>query len=291
MRHKDQKYIEKGRRIYEIFVSVEDPYNHVKNGKRGRDYVYSEQLMFLGAFLYQIFHSFRVLQGFVCGLLENMGFKRAPYFTTFFRRIIANKGLLEEAKRLISFNKRKAMILIVDGTGFSINYDSVYRVSKYRSRKKFMKLIIAVDQNGNLIDWKIGSEKLSEAKVAKEIIKRHKPKIFYGDGSYDDLNLLYYCQKNNINAIVRVRKNANPKGLKQKLRKQLFELQQNNPKWKEITNYKTRTTVERTFSAIKRTCLEFINSKKCHKIHLEWKLLFYLFLNNNSISIPKPIYF
>ena len=290
MTEKDQKYIKKGRRIYELFVSVEDPYNHVKNGKRGRDYIYNDQLMFLGAFLYELFRSFRAIQGFISGLLEDMGFKRSPYFTTFFRRIIKNKSLLEEAKRLITTNKRKNSILIIDGTGFSINYDSIYRVSKYRSRKRFMKLIIAVDQHGNVIDWKIGCEKLSEAKVAKEIIKRLKSKIFCGYRAQEDIDLLYYCQKNNINAIVKIRKNAKPKGFKQKLRKQLFE-QQKNPEWNEITNYNMRTTVERTFSSIKRTRLGFVNSKKYHKTHLEWKLVFYFFLNNNMISIPKTVYF
>ncbi len=41
--------------------------------------------------------------------------------------------------------------------------------------RRIYELFVSVDKDGNLIDWKIEIEKLSEAKVAKEIIKRYKP--------------------------------------------------------------------------------------------------------------------
>jgi len=282
MTQRDYKYIKKGKMIYEIFVSVNNPYNHKKNGKRGRDYLYSDELMLLGAILYQLLRSLRVLQGFIEGLLIHKGFNRSPYFTTLFRRIFKSK-LLERVKNLIEINKdkeNKINTIVIDSTGFSINYDSIYRVTKYHNRKKFVKLVIAIDENNRIIDWRISDERLSEAGVAKEIIKRYNPKNFYGDGAYDDIDLLYYCQNRNINAVVKIRRNARPKGFKQRLRNKLYKLQREDPRWKEKTNYNFRTSVERLFSSIKRTMHDYLNSKKYHNNHLEWKILTYLFLNN-----------
>jgi len=192
-----------------------------------------------------------------------------PHFTTiqkFCKRI--NEKLIEYVfnKVVKSFLGLLGNIIIIDSTGFSVNYHSFYydkRLNDFgrKVKRKYVKTTIVVDEKSQIVvAFDVHFGEIHDSKEFKKVLENmdkelvSKFKIIIGDKGYDSEENHIIAKRYDLQAIIPTRNKDVPihrtKGENRKrMKKHLPE------------EYNRRPIVETVHSAIKRKSGSFVRSK------------------------------
>lgn len=247
----------------------------MNKNKRGRPYAYTDSFIMFTAFLKTAFGlEYRQTEGVLRALSKYVPGIRAADYTTLWVRFSKIKFELPEAlddpQRVVAF----------DGTGVKASNRSEWYQIISGKKRKWVKVMIAVDvRTGEILDIVVAEGASRDNALFKEKGRKIKMKAFMGDGAFDDREIFDYCDKNNIQPIIKVRKNASRKSRGSRLRrKSIRELEKiGEDKWSEKYGYGKRWLVESCFSAVKRTYGDSVSAKRFDMAKKEAMLKFILY--------------
>jgi len=192
-----------------------------------------------------------------------------PHFTTiqkFCKRISMKLFASVFNKVVKSFQGMLGNIMLIDSTGFSMNYHSFYydkRLNDFgkRVKRKYVKATIIVDDKSQIIvSYSVHFGEIHDSKEFKKALENmdseiiNKFKIIIGDKGYDSEENHVIAKKHGLFAIIAVRNEDVPvhrtKGENRKrMKRHLPE------------EYKRRSIVETVHSVMKRESGSFVRSR------------------------------
>src|SRR3989338_7292562 len=235
----------------------------MNEGKVGAKYEFPESLIRLQAVWHQ-WVDYRGVEGITRKLVEAAQLPAFNDYSTINRRVNRTDT---------SFALPKTDCCVsTDGSGMKFENAGEYRARMYGKRRKYIKVVISADPfKKKLIDCEVGleGELSTESDIAMEHMKAlllqgiDIPK-FWGDGSFDTLDLFAFLQYNGIEPAMKIRKNAVPKGDDSLRDREILKMKKGYKKWARKRQYGLRWNgTEGIFSAVKR---KFGEQTRSHKI-------------------------
>ena len=234
--------------------------------KRGRPYVFPNSMLTLQSVWHQFLNS-RGVEGVTRKLSEYNLINESNDHSTICRREV-------ELDLKIEVPKNGNFSCSADGTGMKIGTSGYYKEEKHgnRKRKKFIKVVITTDPvTKDLLGITVGieGEISSEPDCSKEHMKElieneNNIDMFYGDGAFDKFDMFLFCEENDIEPGIKIRKNAVLWGDSPPLRiEELMMLQLiGYNDWSFVKDYGKRwVETEGYFSSVKRIFGENLKSK------------------------------
>ena len=182
----------------------------------------------------------------------------------------------------------KPEVLGIDGTGIDTQFKSTYyqkRLNDFGQKQKsnYHKLDIMANMEGKkkILDFQFSMKQRHDLPIAWQLIKRLKLKniILVADKGYFDFSLYNYSKSKNIHLLFP------PKNFKGKCKHNNFLHRKIKIDYhKYIDIYHKRSNVEGVFSALKRTVLKKIVSRKCSTKKKEMGFKIVLYNINKNIS-------
>lgn len=283
-----KEYNEKLVRRGEFYISMdfldnwEKELEEMNKGKKGRPYEYPNSFMFFLAFLHIAFLPFRQLEGFLIGLSKYIPKLKAADYTTIFKRL--KKMDIELPLQEIGND----VIVALDSTGMKVSSRGEWIRHKWKVKKGWVKVHVAVDvKTKKLLALEITDERTGDGKMLKPLIRQTKRnsngkkiKAAYGDGAYDSRDNFNFLDKEEIEPIIKTRKNASTKAKgsssRAKMVREMKEIGYEG--WRDKYKYGQRWTTETFFSGVKRIFGETSKARSVEGIFQEVKLKF-LFYN------------
>lgn len=157
----------------------------------------------------------------------------------------------------------EAESVAIDSTGFSRTNPSFYYVKRIDSKKPvkaYAKLSILYEINKKkIISMRIRARPRHDINDVYYLLKQNRYlKKLYGDSAYDSEELHEYCFYNNIQTIIKKRKNVKRGGFR--------KIQNRNYSEEE---YHRRSLVESGFSSLKRRYGASVSAKKFRNLNAE----------------------
>jgi len=256
----------------------------MNQGKEGARYRYPESFIKLLAVVHAYVLPYRQLEGFMRGLCQYVDGLKAPDYTTILWRISKMKVDLDATVDL-----EKDVTIAVDSSGIKVTNRGEWIHKKWRVQRGFIKMHIAVDtKTKQILAIEITKEDVGDGKMFGRLVKGSADvanvKRVIGDGAYDSRDNFLKASKMDIDALIRVRKNANPR-LHGCLARRLAVLEQlGSTEWRRERGYGYRWMAESAFSCLKRTFGEYICAVKWSNIVKELLLkasIYNLFMKMN----------
>ena len=234
----------------------------MNDGKEGARFRYPEPFIRLLAYIHVLFHlPFRQEEGFVRALSKYVDGLMVPDYTTIWWR---TRDLDMELKGV---DTNEPITVAVDSTGIKVsNYGDWIR-KKWKVKRGFLKVHLAVDVNGKeAVSMTVTEEKASDASQAGQLVKDAKSKNdiarLYGDGAYDSRAIFNLLAKNGIDPAIKVRRNSSRRARGSHARKAAVIAQLDDLEgWKKEKGCGRRWAVEGTYSSIKRIFGEYVSAK------------------------------
>ena len=256
------------------------------NGLRGRPEKYSRELMVTLCIARLTFGiKYRQLEGFA---IATVGRENAPDHTTIAYHLrqmkLTRDDLIRAGMRMpeqIGNTRRAVVRLAVDGTGIGATSGGDWRYNKHGGKKRYIQLVIVIDVDDlSIVSAEITTDSESEPKIFPRVFEKALKNInaentvLLGDKAYDDSKIYERCEKEGVELIVPVRKNAsgasrgrgNGSRLRaQEAREQLGgsppprhirdvdepERKRNQQEWKKVKKYGKRWHIEIAFAIFK----------------------------------------
>lgn len=249
--------------------------------KRGAPYEFPESLIRLQGVWHQ-WIDYRGVEGVTRKLAEYNLVPNYNDFSTINRRV--NKLDIE-----FDLPKEGSVDISCDGSGMKMTNGGTYREKKYgKKRKKYIKVSITADpKKKKLLDCEVSIE--GEGDSEPDIAEKHMERLmkrglkidkFWGDGSFDDIDLFKFLQNHGIADAIKTRKNAviNPRDPPNRKRSVKEMKKEGYKKWAKKREYGQRWTgTEGLFSAVKRKFGECVRSTKPENMLLEVKRKFWAY--------------
>ena len=256
----------------------------MNDGKEGARYRYPESFIKLLAVVHAYVLPYRQLEGFMRGLSQYVDGLKAPDYTTIWWRISKMKIDLASTVDL-----DKDVTIAVDSSGIKVTNRGEWIHKKWKVKRGFIKMHIAVDtKTKQILAIEVTKEDVGDGRMFGRPIKGSaniaNVKQVIGDGAYDSRDNFLKAVKMDIDALIKVRKNASSK-LKGCMPRRLAVLeQQGDDSWKRERGYGYRWIAESAFSCLKRTFGEYICAVKWPNIVRELLLkasIYNLFMKMN----------
>jgi len=236
-------------------------------GKEGGRYVYPEVFVRLLGYMHLLFHlPYRQTEGFLKALRRFDSRIHVPDYSTIDRRVNRLHVKLDTEEY------GDDIVLAVDASGIKVSNRGDWMRRKWRLRRGYLKIHIAVDVKRKRIlalevtDEKVGDERMLQPLV-EEASKKARIAKTIGDGAYDTKRIFRYLDANGIEPIIKVRKDASSKAGGCVPRRLVAQEYLRNPEaWKRRHGYGQRWMVETVFSSLKRTFGEYVSAKTMHNM-------------------------
>ena len=242
----------------------------MNQGKIGQPYKYPQSMIEFLAVLYSKGFDYRSLQGIMIGLSNRLGPFPVISFSQIRRRII---------KLPFSFIRRaEKMIVAADGTGVKVSNRGEWMRQKWKVKRGWIKVVILGNIDGDIIDIRVGNENLDERASSRGMLRKNKKRIkkILLDGFHDCNDTFKLCDEFDIETGIKIRENANPKGLGKRPREVRIYQKLGYKKWSKEKKYGFRWVAsEGIFSAVKRMFGENVRSHKRRNMYHEAKLKFW----------------
>lgn len=254
----------------------------MNEGKRGRPYKFPESLIKLQA-VWNQWVGVRQVEGITRKLVEAAQLPAYDDYSTINRRIRKIDTVLE-------LPKHGFCSVSTDGSGMKMNQAGEYRYDRYgrKKPKKWLKVIISANPlTKDLLDLEVHVE--GDGPSEPEVAAQHLNRIwsfnitidkFWGDGSFDVLDLFNLLEQHDTESAIPPRENAskNANGSMRRVR-EVFEFQtQRWEDWARKKRYGLRWVgTEGIFSAVKRIFGEKTRSKTVENMCLEVKRRFWAY--------------
>lgn len=224
----------------------------MNDGKVGAQYEFPESLIRLQAVWHQ-WIDYRGIEGVTRKLVAAAQLPAFNDYSTINRRVNSTNT---------DFTLPKGDCCVsTDGSGMKFENAGEYRARMYGKRRKYIKVVISADPiTKKMIDCEVGIE--GEIDSEPEIGVKHMEdlllhgitvKKFWGDGSFDTLDIFAFLEHNEIEAAVKPRKNAKLEDGDSLRNREILEIKKGYRKWARERHYGLRWNgTEGIFSAVKR---------------------------------------
>ena len=265
------------------------------SGKRGRPLIYSDICMKILATLRHIFKlGLRQLEGFVVSIFNWLGIDlKVPEFSRLSRRMT---GILSKIKFP---DKEKIGHVVIDSSGIKVYGEKEWletKKGKKYQRRKWRKIHIGVDGEGNILDLKMTNHKTNDRQMANPIIESiglENINEVLGDGGYDGLNIYSFLEKNGIITLIPPPPNAKVHEKRDELRQRNKTVQcirdRGYHAWVNKNNFGRRNRVENTFYRIKTIFGRQFMSRVWKNQEVESKLIATLLNQMTTLGMPKCV--
>jgi len=239
----------------------------MNQGKEGGRYVYPEIFVRLLGYVHLLFHlPYRQTEGFLKALRRFDSRIHVPDYSTIDRRVNRlNVKLSEE-------DYGNDLVIAVDASGIKVSNRGDWMRRKWRVRRGYLKIHIAVDVKRKRIlalevtDEKVGDERMLQPLV-EEALRKGKIAKTIGDGAYDTKSSFRYLDANGIEPVIKVRRDASSRAGGCVPRRLVAQEYLHDPEaWKRRHGYGQRWMVETVFSSLKRTFGEYVSAKTMHNM-------------------------
>ena len=235
----------------------------MNEGKEGKPYEYPESLIRLLAIVHAYLLPYRQLEGFTRALIKHEDGLRAPDFTSIAWRVSRMDVNIDD-----TVDSNEPIVIAADSSGMKVANRGEWIRKKWHIRRGFIKMHIAVDvKTKKIVSIEVTKEHVHDGKKLKQLVKeasaRGEVVKAIADGAYDSRDNFRFLADNNIEPVIKVRKNASDKAKGCMPRKlSVIEQKEDLKKWKKEHGYGYRWMAESAFSAIKRTFGEHVKSVK-----------------------------
>ncbi len=234
--------------------------------KRGRPFEYPRSFIAFLTFARDVWHlTFRGAEGFLGALGETLGFE-APDYTMLWRR-----EAMEEIGDFV-VPKADEQVLALDATGLSISPRREWIAHQCQVPRDFVKLHAAVDmETGAFVAAVATGGRKGNAARLPGLIKQAEERLdgrvveVLADDAYDTRENFDFLKRRDIEAVIRMRKNANMKRVGGTSARPLAVQERNilsEEYWRSVKGYGRRWSAEGTFGAIKRMLDESLRSRR-----------------------------
>jgi transposase len=252
--------------------------------KEGAKYRYPESFIKLLAVVHAYVLPYRQLEGFMRALSQHVDGLKAPDYTTIWWRVA--KMDIDIARNV---ELDKDVTIAVDSTGIKVSNRGEWIRKVWKVKRGFIKVHIAVDtKTKQILAIEVTKENVGDGKMLGRLVessgRKGNVRRVLADGAYDSKNNFRMLASNNIEAVIRVRKNASLKGGGCMPRKFAVLEQLGNMDWRKARGYGYRWMAESAFSSLKRVFGEYICSVKWKNIVNELLLkasIYNLFMKMN----------
>lgn len=264
----NEQYVRRGEVVLDLSWprSWDSELRSMNANKRGRPFRFPRSLIRFVTFARDVWRlGLRQAEGLLRVLGSVIGFD-APDYTTLWRREIVDE--LEE----LVVPRAEEHTLAVDSSGLSVTTRGEYLAHKYKVPRSFVKLHAAVDvTTGAAVAIAATDGRAGDAKRLPPLIHEALTRLdgrvttVLADGAYDSRANFDFLHEHGIEAIVRMRRNANMKRCGGSAARPLAVKERNflgEEYWRFVHGYGRRWAVEGTFSAIKRTLGEGLRSRR-----------------------------
>ena len=256
-----QEYNDRLVRRGELYISLDfvdhwdDEIAHMNEGKRGRPFKFPERLMEFLAFLHVAFLPYRQMEGFLRKLSEYIPKLEAADYTTICKR-------LQRIELDISLrNIPNDVIVAVDATGMKVSSRGEWMRHKWKVRKGWIKVHIAVDvTTKRLLALYVTDERTGDGQMLPSLIEQAQRHTnghvthALGDGAYDSKATFNYLDGQDIKPVIKTRKDASTRARGSPARAAAVRerRQLGYDGWRDKYRYGQRWMAESYFSGVKR---------------------------------------
>ena len=238
----------------------------MNEGKEGARFRYPETFVKLLAVVHAYILPYRQLEGFVRALTQHVDGLKAPDYTTMWWRVSRVEVELDSSIEL-----DKDVTIAVDSSGIKVSNRGEWIRRKWKVRRGFIKVHIAVDtRTKQIVSMEVTKEEVSDGKMLEPLVEDSTSKAdvkkVICDGAYDSRKNFRFLANKEIEPVIKVRKDSSFKARGCMPRKLAVVEQVNNPEWKREKGYGYRWMAESAFSTIKRVFGEHISSVKWRNI-------------------------
>jgi IS5 family transposase len=164
--------------------------------------------MTLLAYIHVLFHlPFRQEEGFVRALSKYVHNLKVPDFRTIWWRTNRLDINLE------GIDTDQPIVVAIDSTGIKVsNYGDWIR-KKWKVKRGFLKVHLAVDVNSKeAVSMTVTEEDVSDGSQAKDLVNgalsKNNVERLYGDGAYDSRDIFNFLVEKGIDPAIKVRRNS-----------------------------------------------------------------------------------
>jgi len=193
---------------------------------------------------------------------------------------IPSKSQMNERFNSLNFEMEDTIIktekqnIAIDSTGIKLRFSGQWIREKYREKRPFLKLHVAVNTKTNqAVAMEITDDGISDVSCARKLILDsekiiHIEKSFM-DGAYDEIKLWKWCENKNIDPRIRLRKNAKPNGLSYRAREAKRMKSIGFENWMKERGMGEREPAECWNSVFKRRFGEFCHARTIQNMEKE----------------------
>ena len=240
--------------------------------KVGQPYMYPPSMIRFLAILHSKGFDYRALEGIMGAISKRLGNFPVISFSQIRRRIL---------ELPLQFNAKSDNLIVgIDGTGVKVSNRGEWMRQKWKVRRGWIKVVIMGDTKGNIVDIRIGNEDLDERKSARGMLRKNKKNIKKAlmDGLHDCEDTFDLCDKEGIEAGIKIRENACEDGLGPRPREVRKYKYLGYEEWFKEKEYGLRwPSSEVIFSGVKTIFGEFVRSHKKRNMYKEAKLKFWAY--------------
>ena len=280
----NEKYVKEGMLIFDKkalkgWVKKRKPLNRKKVGA---PFVYPKEFVMYAGVLQALFHlHYRQTQGLISQLGKLVRIPSIPDYSTLFRRINKLEWKIED--NLV--NSKEPCVIALDASGIKVNNYFEWMRHKWRKRRGFVKIHVAVDtKTKEVLSLEVTDEKVVDHHKFKKLVRNSKKirdiKQAQADGAYDVNECFEYLDKHKIEPAIRLRGNACIRSSSSWLRKKEIRLRNQlggQEAWRDKKGYGKRWSSEGVFSSFKRRFGEYVNCRLFGNMVNEIKRKFWVY--------------
>ena len=180
-----------------------------KNGKRGRDYEYSDDAILTVCLLQEVFHlALRQTEGFAASIFALLGQDLpVPNYSTISRRRQTLEVVLPRTK------KGEPLHLLVDSTGVKVFGEGEWKVRQhaYTRLRTWRKLHLGIDAvTGAIVAAVVTTNSYTDGQILPDLLEQvdDEVKELTGDGAYDKRNCYDELRARGATATIPPQRNA-----------------------------------------------------------------------------------
>ncbi len=249
-----------------------------KQKKRGRPYVYPDQLIMLLLFLkFALRLPYRQTEGVAKKVFGGLGVK-IPNFRTLHYRLSKAEFQLKELPKVEELPQD--FVIALDSTGLKVTSRGEWIRKKWGKRPKrgWIKVHVAFDlERKQVVELEVTDERTADCKKAIELVERARKKAeaqgkrvrkVIAEAGYDTHDFFRYLGEREIEPVMMVRRGSKIRGnpFRDKV---VRAIRRGRKKWKKTVGYGKRWLVEGFFSNFKRWFGECVSSIRFGNIKKE----------------------
>ncbi|MFW6283430.1 MAG: IS5 family transposase, partial [Minisyncoccales bacterium] len=264
----NRKYIKQGEFLVNpsFLDSWVDEIKEMNKKKVGEPFHYPPSMIEFISYFHCYGFGYRQCEGILRGILKSQN-EKLPVMS--YSQISRRVNTFE-----VSFNRTKEEVVVgIDGTGEKVSNRGEWIRQKWGKRRDWIKVVIMGNDNGEIVDIRIGNSKLEERKAARGMLRKN-PNIdkVLMDGLHDCKKTFNLCEDKNIETGIKIRKGSRTRSKgSPRRRREVKEYQSMEHKdWVNKKGYGDRwPSSEGIFSAKKRIFGEHVRATKKKNMYKE----------------------